>query len=402
MFLELVEFSLFGILATDMNKSKKIILLAGGGSGGHIYPLVAVCESLEKLAFNASVDLELHYLGRMDVFSVVFAESKEVQMHNLLVAKLRRYFSLMNIFDIPKFFLSIFQAFWKVFWIMPDVIFSKGGPGALPVVFAGWFYRIPIMIHESDAVPGATNALSGRFAKKIAVGFERAANYFDPRKVVWTGNPIRKDLLGERYLQSAAKEELGFKGGEFLTLILGGSQGSRRINEFVLENLDKVVELTQVLHQTGGENFLEVQKLSRAAILGVSLREELEHRYQPIPYLNKELKGAMIAADLVLARAGGGTIFEIAAFGKPAILIPLDESANDHQRINALEFAKAGGGIIIEEENLLPGIFLGQLKEILSDHSRLEKMSVASAAFFKPDAAEKVAVEIFLLMGFGS
>jgi len=379
----------------------KIILLAGGGSGGHIYPLVAVCESLEKLAFSAGIDLEFHYLGRVDVFSVILSESNKVRMHDLLAAKVRRYFSLANIFDVPKFFFSIFQALWKVFWIMPDVIFSKGGPGALPVVFAGWFYRIPIVIHESDAVPGATNVLSGRFAKKIAMGFERATNYFDPRKVVWTGNPIRKDLLGERYLQGSAKEELGFKGGEFLTLVLGGSQGSRRINEFVLGNLDKIVEETQVLHQTGADNFLEVKKLSRAALMGVSLKEELEHRYHPVPYLDKELKGALIAADLVVARAGGGTIFEIAAFGKPAILIPLDESANDHQRINALEFAKAGGGIIIEEENLLPGIFLGQLKEILLDHSRLEKMSIASLGFFKPDAANQIAGEIFSLLGFG-
>ncbi|MEK7180751.1 MAG: UDP-N-acetylglucosamine--N-acetylmuramyl-(pentapeptide) pyrophosphoryl-undecaprenol N-acetylglucosamine transferase [Patescibacteria group bacterium] len=385
-----------------MAKDKKLILLAGGGSGGHIYPLVAVCEGLKKLAFKAGFDLEFHYLGRVDVFSAVLFDVQGVQMHSLWVAKLRRYFSLANIFDLPKFFLSIFQALWKVYWIMPDVIFSKGGSGALPVVLAGWFYRIPILIHESDAAPGVTNILSAKFAKKVAVGFERATNYFDSRKVSWTGNPIRGDLLGERYLQSAAKEELGFKGGEFLTLILGGSQGSKRINEFILGNLEKITKETQVLHQTGAENFFEVKKLSRAAMFGVSLKEELEHRYHPIPYLNKELKGAFIAADLVVARAGGGTIFEIAAFGKPAILIPLDESANDHQRVNALEFTKAGGGIIIEEENLLSGIFLGQLKEILGNHSLLEKMSSASAGFLKPDAAEKIAVEIFSLLGFES
>lgn len=382
------------------SKTKKKIILAGGGSGGHIYPLVAVSESLKRLAFNNNLDLEFHYLGPRDVFSAVLAERLDVEMHSLWTAKLRRYLALANIIDFPKFMISLFRAGVKVFWMMPDVIFSKGGPGALPVVLAGWFYRVPIVMHESDAVPGMTNLFTARLARKIAVSFEKTASYFDSQKTVVTGNPVREELLGERYPQEAAKEGLGFEGNERLLLILGGSQGSKKINEFVLANLAGILQETQVLHQTGPNNFLEVENLSRAALLDLTLKTELTHRYQPIAYLEENLKGALIAADLVIARAGSGTIFEIAAFGKPAILIPLPGSANDHQRMNALEFAKAGAAVIIEEENLLTGIFMGQLKEVFKNQAQREKMAQASASFFKPDAAEMIAREILKLFGF--
>ncbi len=377
-----------------------VVLLAGGGSGGHIYPLVAVCEQVRILASSKNIEVDFHYLGRIDPFSIVLANSQEVKMHSIPTSKLRRYFSLSNILDIPKFFLGLFQAWFKVFWIMPDVIFSKGGSGALPVILAGWFYRVPIIIHESDSVPGLSNVVSSRFAKKIAVSFEKTLTYFDSRKCMLTGNPVRADLLGERYLNEVVKEQLNFNEDEPLILILGGSQGSKRMNDFVLANLQKILEVTQVLHQTGPDNFLEVQKLSRAALIEMPIKAELEHRYKALPYLDQELKTALMAADLVVARAGSGTIFEIAAFGKPAILIPLHGSAQDHQRINAFEFARAGGGVVIEEENLMINIFIHQLKEILGDSKKSEMMSKASLIFFKPKASEIIAQEILNLAGF--
>src|SRR5262249_22257547 len=158
--------------------------------------------------------------------------------------------------------IGILQAFFKLYFIMPDVIFSKGGTGALPVVLAGWFYRIPVVIHESDARPGLTNLASARFARKIFVSFERALNYFAKDRTELVGTPLRNELFANLTTKPLAKEALGFGQDAFLTVILGGSQGSTRINDFILTNLTEIIKLTQVFHQTGVGNLSEVQKLS--------------------------------------------------------------------------------------------------------------------------------------------
>ncbi len=197
--------------------SKKIILFAGGGSGGHIYPLVAVLEKLKRRD-SEDLPLEIRYLGPVDEFSATLYLKHKIKTYGILAPKFRRYFSILNIFDFFKFFLALFQALVKLFFIMPDVIFSKGGPGALAIVLVGRFYRIPVVIHESDAAPGLTNMLSARFSKRIAVGFERAVQYFDPAKTIFTGNPVREELLEDLYSGEIAKDELHFDTKEPLVL----------------------------------------------------------------------------------------------------------------------------------------------------------------------------------------
>jgi UDP-N-acetylglucosamine--N-acetylmuramyl-(pentapeptide) pyrophosphoryl-undecaprenol N-acetylglucosamine transferase len=365
------------------------IVLAGGGSGGHIYPLLAVADEIARKSVEMQFTCEMTYLGPRDSYAPLF-ESRGIVIDSIAVGKLRRYFSIENFLDAPKFLIGFIQALWKLYRIMPDAIFSKGGTGALPVVVAGWFYRIPVAIHESDAVPGLTNAVSARFARKIFVSFPDAAERFDARKVVVTGTPIREELLTNRPKPELAKESLGFSSSHPLMLILGGSQGSMRINNFIVTNLPEIMKMTQVLHQTGIANFLEVQKLAHAALID---QPADGNRYVPINYFTDKMETAYAAADIVVCRGGAG-IFEIASFGKPAILIPIAESANDHQRANAYAFAEAGAGVVIEESNLLPGIFLNQLKSILTDDNRRAKMADASAKFFVPDAAKKIADEI--------
>jgi UDP-N-acetylglucosamine--N-acetylmuramyl-(pentapeptide) pyrophosphoryl-undecaprenol N-acetylglucosamine transferase len=380
-----------------MDNSKKIrVLFTGGGSGGHIYPIIAVAEALRDLAVAEGTELELNYIGPRDKYAEFLAD-EGIGVGTIASGKLRRYFSLKNLLDIPKVFIGFLQSLFKLLWLMPDVIFSKGGTGALPVVIAGRFYRIPVIIHESDATPGLTNLLSSRFAARIAVSFESALKYFNPKKAAWTGTPIRKELLRDRITKEAAKEELGFDQKEPLILVICGSQGSERINEFVLTNLENLLKESQVLHQTGLANFGNVEKLSRAALLNVPIKTEAKRPYRAVPYLEENLKTALTAADLVVARAGSGTISEISAFAKPSILIPLKESANDHQRLNAYEFAKVGAAIVIEEPNLLPGLFLNQIRSLINNADLLNKMGLASGKFFKPGAAEVIAAEIIRL-----
>jgi UDP-N-acetylglucosamine--N-acetylmuramyl-(pentapeptide) pyrophosphoryl-undecaprenol N-acetylglucosamine transferase len=366
------------------------VVFAGGGSGGHIYPLLAVADEIERKSVELKFNCELIYLGTRDAFSPLI-EGRGIRISPIAAGKLRRYFSLENITDIPKFFIGFIQALFKLYAIMPDVIFSKGGTGALPVVIAGWFYRIPVAIHESDAIPGLTNTMSAHFARKVFLSFDEAAKKFDEKKVEIVGSPIRRELLENRTTQELAKESLGFNASHQLMLVLGGSQGSIRINNFILANLQPILKETQLLHQTGVANFLEAQKLSHAALIDQAADA---NRYVPINYFTDNYATALTAADIVVVRAGSGTIFEVAAFGKPAILIPLAESANGHQRANAYAFADTGAGVVIEEANLLPGIFLQQLKSILTNEELRKKMSEASAKFFTPDSAEQIADEI--------
>lgn len=379
------------------SKPIKRILLTGGGTGGHIYPLLAVTDALRDQAVKFNIDLELHYLGALDSYYAAALGNAGIKVGQVVSAKLRRYFSPANVLDIPKFFIGFFQTFLKMFFIMPDVIFSKGGPGAWSVVLCGRFYRIPVVIHESDAKPGLTNLLSSPFAVKIAVSFEAAKKYFNPQKTFVSGGLLRKELFSNRLEQATAKEQLNFDPQKSLTLILGGSQGSRRINEFILLNVKSLIPETQILHQTGKTNYGEFQKLSRAALLDVSLQAEVQNRYQPMPYLEENLPIALSAADAIVSRAGSGSIFEIAAFGKPSVLIPLSESAGDHQRLNAYEYAKNGAAAVIEEQNLFPEILISQIKNILQNEAVRVKMSQAAAQFFKSGGPELVAEAILEL-----
>jgi UDP-N-acetylglucosamine--N-acetylmuramyl-(pentapeptide) pyrophosphoryl-undecaprenol N-acetylglucosamine transferase len=365
------------------------VVFTGGGSGGHIYPLLAVAEALQAKCDQLHALVEFSYLGPKDAYSALLSQ-RGIPVYPVASGKMRRYFSIDNFLDGPKFVIGFFQALWKLYFIMPDVVFSKGGTGALPVVVAAWFYRIPVAIHDSDAQPGLTNVTSARFATRVFLSFARAAAFFRADKVEVTGSPLRTELLGERVSREAAKEIMGFDKTQPLVLIIGGSQGAQRINEFVLANLPQFISMTSVLHQTGAGNFADVEKLSRAALANVPIT----YRYVPTEYIGGgDMATALTAADVVVARSGS-SVCEFASFGLPAILIPLSTSANDHQRVDAYEFAATGAAIVIEEANLLPGIFFAQLTNILTDADLRVKMSAASSAFFIPGAADKIADEL--------
>jgi UDP-N-acetylglucosamine--N-acetylmuramyl-(pentapeptide) pyrophosphoryl-undecaprenol N-acetylglucosamine transferase len=367
------------------------VVFTGGGSGGHIYPILAVAEALQAKCDQLKAPVEFSYLGPKDPYSALLSQ-RGIPVYPIASGKMRRYFSLQNFLDGPKFVIGFFQALWKLYFIMPDVVFSKGGTGALPVVVAAWFYRIPVAIHDSDAQPGLTNVTSGRFATRVFLSFARAAAFFRADKVEVTGSPLRTELLGERVSKEVAKEIMGFNKTQPLVLVIGGSQGAQRINEFVLGNLPQFIAMTSVLHQTGPGNFVEVEKLSKVALASAPAT----YRYVPVGYFGgapgggNDMATALTAADIVVARSGS-SVCEFASFGLPAILIPLSTSANDHQRVDAYEFAATGAAIVIEEANLLPGIFFAQLTNILVDADLRAKMSAASLAFFIPGAADKIA-----------
>lgn len=369
------------------------ILMTGGGTGGHIYPLAAVADEIYRLAGEQKRDVEIRYLGPASSLNREF-DSRGIRTQEIVSSKLRRYFSINNFIDGPKFVISFFQALFKILWFMPDVVFSKGGPGALAVILASRFYRIPIFIHESDTVPGLTNALSSRYAKKVFIAFERAAQQFFSGQVILVGNPIRADILKDIPDREAAVKTLGFNPAEPVILVIGGSQGALKINNFVLDNLQEILDSFQIIHQSGPANYLETKK--ETDFMLKTMGDFYKSRYQLVGYLEdvKAIKEAFAAADLILSRAGSGAIFEIAAFGKPAILIPLEDAANDHQRINAYEYAQIGAAVVLEEANFKPSIFISQAQKILTDKESQNKMIQAAKSFARPEAARKIAEEI--------
>lgn len=354
----------------------KKILLTGGGSGGHIFPLVAIAEHLKE-----NPDVELRYYGPKDIYSGYLIKLGILVKH-ITPSKFRRYFDWQNFTDLPKFIFSIFQAIFKIYWFMPDVVFSKGGPGALPVLLACRFYLIPVIIHESDSVPGLTNKISGKFAKKIELAFENAKKYFPNKNLNVAGNPVRRELFEYlSYDPGISKKRLGIETDKPLIFILGGSLGSVRINDFIESVVNDLLKKYQIIHQTGTANY---QKLKDKQKPGYKIAAFLE---------SKDYGEIMAASDLVISRAGAGAIFEIAAFGKPSILIPLPEAAGDHQRTNAYAYSQNGAAEVIEEPNL-GKVTLGVINKILSDSEKYQQMRKAALDFAKPEAAKTVAEDI--------
>jgi UDP-N-acetylglucosamine--N-acetylmuramyl-(pentapeptide) pyrophosphoryl-undecaprenol N-acetylglucosamine transferase len=243
---------------------------------------------------------------------------------------------------------------------------------------------VPIFLHESDVIPGAVNRFLAHFALEVFTSFPNTP-YFPKKKIILVGNPIRRELL-EGNLETA-RNFFGLSGKKPILFILGGSQGAQRINDLILEILPDLLRDFELIHQCGKKNFQQVEAEAK-----VVTPPELLKFYHLFPFLNEEeLKNAYLASDLIISRAGSGVIFEIAAFGKPSILIPLPESAQEHQIKNAYTFAQSGATIVIEEENFTGHFFLERLKYLFSYPRILEKMSFCARDFSRPRAAQIIA-----------
>ena len=364
------------------------ILLSGGGSGGHFYPLIAVAESIKEIAKTENLVSAQMYFMSDNPYDTESLIENDINFIPISAGKMRRYASVSNFFDFFKTIIGVFVALKKVFSLYPDVIFSKGAYASFPVLMAAKLLKIPVIIHESDSVPGRTNLWASKFAKKIAISYPDTAKYFPAEKVAFTGNPLRKAVINTS--KSGAHEYLNLDKNVPTILIIGGSLGAKIINDRILNSLPNLIEKYQILHQTGKNNVKEVSDISKI-ILGDNPNR---NRYRIFDYLNNlTLTMAAGAADLIISRAGS-TIFEIAAWGAPSIVIPITESNGDHQRTNAYAYARSGAASVIEESNLTTNVLIGEIDRILNDKKLIEKMSAAAKGFSKPDAADKIAREI--------
>ena len=364
------------------------ILFTGGGSGGHFYPIVSIAGELNNLAKEKRLlEVELFYMSPTPYNPGVLFENGITYKKNS-AGKLRRYFSILNFFDLFKTGWGIIVSLLVVYKIYPDVVFGKGGYASFPALVAARLLSIPTIIHESDTVPGKVNSWAGKWATRIAVSYKKAASHFPIDKVAFTGQPIRKDIAMP--LTSGAREFLKIEEDLPVVLVLGGSQGAERINDVVLEGLKNLVEKYVIIHQTGKNNIVEVKATSEAVLFD-SIHKD---RYKAFDYLETlALRMAAGVARVVVSRAGS-TIFEIAAWGLPSIVVPISKSNGDHQRQNAFSYARAGACVVVEESNLTPNILASEIERLVTNEVEREKMKTSAKAFYKPDAARQVAEEI--------
>lgn len=361
------------------------ILFTGGGTGGHFYPIVAVAEALHDAVRERKLLEPQLFYAAPDPYDKEMLIAQNITFVPTAAGKIRNYSSILNFFDYFKTGWGIASAVLRVFFLYPDVVFGKGGYAAFPMLLAARLFRLPVVIHESDAVPGRVNRWAAKFAEKIAISYPEAAEFFPKEKVAFTGNPIRKAVLLPA--REGVYEFLKLDRAVPTLLILGGSQGAQAINEAVLAALPELIEHYQIVHQTGEENFKEVS--GRA---GVALADSLhKERYKPFGYLNDlALKMSAGAAALVISRAGS-TIFEIANWGAPSIIIPIPEPTSHDQVKNAFAYARAGACSVIEQNNLTPRLLVAEINRILTNPQLNQKMKESAKAFSRVDAAKVIA-----------
>lgn len=372
-----------------MNKhvAQKRILFVGGGTGGHFYPLIALAEYLNDTSFDG----KLYYAGPHPYDRTVL-EQNNIQFVSIPAGKQRRYASFLNVIDAWKLLYGIVVAVHKLFWIYPDIVVSKGGYTSVPVILAAAFLRIPIIAHESDAVPGRATKIAAHFATTMFVGYAEAQSMFNHPKVIRSGIPIRKELKAppqESEFLKNCDQELP------VLLILGGSQGAERVNELILKSLNEFLHDTTIIHQTGVGHY----DICRATADNLITDPIQRARYHPIPTFDaRTLNSAYHMASLIVTRAGSGTIFEIAIHQKPALIIPIPEDISHDQRTNAYTYARYGGAVVLEEQNLSDSLLRSEFERIMQNEATYASMVQGAASFTDTQAEEIICSEIRNIM----
>ncbi|MEK7629480.1 MAG: UDP-N-acetylglucosamine--N-acetylmuramyl-(pentapeptide) pyrophosphoryl-undecaprenol N-acetylglucosamine transferase [Patescibacteria group bacterium] len=359
------------------------IMLCGGGTGGHVLPLVAVARAIKKLNPTAKI-----YFVGPEEFSLNALREEGVIVKTIIAAgKIRRYFSFKNFWEIIKIPFAFIQSLIVVTSINPNVTLGKGSYGSvLPVLAADILFKKTI-IHESDAIPGLANRFLSYVTDNVAISFEEARKYFNNKNVYLTGNPIRTNFINLSKGEASSVLDIqtdnppshkASEGQGKVIFISGGSQGAQRINNAVLKALDSLLEKYFVIWSVGKNNFDSIkQKISN------------KDNIKLFDFLNeKEIASAYILCDLAVGRAGAGTIFELAAFAKPSILIPLERKGGD-QPVNAFSYTKTGASFLLRERDL--DNFKETLENILNDDSKLDSMHENAEKFGKIEAADSLA-----------
>lgn len=369
-----------------MKKSKNTIVFAGGGTGGHIYPGLAVADELRSLALKNNQEIKLIWIGNSSGMDRQLVEkSGSVDLFTGIPSgKLRRYFSFRNFTDLFKIFAGFVKSYFILLKLKPAVLFSKGGFVSVPPCLAAHLLKIPVFTHECDFTPGLATRLNSKFASKILVSYEETKAFLPEskrQKAVLTGNPVRPVFYntspeeGKKFLFEGRSD---YNPEKPVLLVLGGSLGAHQINELVSQNLDWLTERFNVVHQCGAKDEEKMPKNKSGYFL--------------YPFIYKEMPDVISSADIILSRAGANSIWECSVSGKPMILIPLCGSGTRGDQVdNAHFFEEKGAAIVLLGEYAEESYLKSALEKMLDESFRQNAVAASKALSEGRRPAEKIA-----------
>ncbi len=357
------------------------VLIAAGGTGGHIYPGIAIAQQLRKNM------VEVFFVGRRKGIEAEIINKYKFLYKGIYSGSFPRKISIAFFNFFFKLIIGFIESVFILKKIKPEVIVGTGGYVSFPVILGGYFLRIPILIHEQNIIPGLSNRVLAKFANKIAISFITSKKYFNQKEILVTGNPIREEILSVD--TDSVSESLQLEKNRMTILILGGSSGAHSLNLATINALDFLITIKdkiQIVHLTGAEDY-----------------ELVDMTYKQKDYLAKaasfiyDIQNAYRSADLVICRAGATTLAEITALGLPCIVIPYPFATDDHQRKNAELIVNQGAGVMILNQELTSNKLATEILNLINDKEKLHLMASNSRKLGKPKAAEKIADLIYSL-----
>lgn len=364
------------------------IIVSGGGTGGHIYPAITLINNIKKLV----PDAQFLYVGTKKGLEADIIPREQIPFATLEISGFERHLTAKNFVVLGKALGSLVKARSIVKKFKPDVAIGTGGYVCGPILMAAALMGVPSLIQEQNAIPGVTNKILAKFVNKIAVGYERAAKYFPAEKTVFTGNPIRDDIL----LSTRDEGLMEFSLDPFKKTILvsGGSRGAHSINKAMLKVHKHFANnyRVQIMHVTGKTEYDFVKN----GLEEIGLDLQKADNLAVYPYLY-DMPKALAAADIAVFRSGATSLAELTARGVPSVLIPYPFAAENHQEFNARELEKNGASRVILNRDLTGDILIEMLEQMMSSENTLQEMAQASRAMGKPNAAQTIAEMIVAL-----
>ncbi len=359
------------------------IIISGGGTGGHIFPALAIANALKE-DFDAENILFVGALGKMEMEKVPEAGYK---IEGLRISGINRKMPLAN-FKLPFLILSaVCKSLRIIKKFKPSAVVGVGGFASGPILIAAVLTRKPILIQEQNAFAGITNQKIAKYASKICVAYEGMDKFFPKEKIVVTGNPVRQSIEFSQITKDEARSKLRITAPKVI-LIFGGSLGAQSINEVVLRNLNYFInEKIQIIWQTGKSDYKKIS----------SIIENLDKKYIMCTDFISDMALVYAAADLVICRAGALAVAELCISGKPSVLVPFPFAAEDHQNYNARVLEKAGAAVVIQDKELSDR-FLNEVKEIIHNDEKLKKMGEAASKLAVRNSAEKIKQELMSII----
>ena len=372
------------------------VLISGGGTGGHIYPALAVATRLRD-----SYHADILYLGSDDGLETKLVPAAGFRFVTVKAGKLQRFVSWRTATGVARVPVGMAQAIGSVRNFHADVAFTSGGYVAVPAGLAARLNGVPLLMHQQDVPPNLSNRLIAPLATRISVAFADSLRYFPTRKTLLLGNPVRQAILDVRQtVPQQARIALNFAPDLPLLLVTGGSQGARHLNQVICQALPELLKHCQVLQISGTKLFDETRLLAERTMGG--LDATLQQRYRLVPYMDQEMPLALQAAELVICRAGAATLSELALLSKPSILVPLPPAIGaSPQEANAYTFGQKQAAEVIRNADLKREVLVERVQSIITSSTRLETMAEAVRSFAKPEATQEI-VETIIGIARGS